>query len=102
MRKLGERSSDSKSILEQLYVKAEKVYKESNGKITDNAPPQKRKRALPNKIEDKVFENWLKGINQESPTPVEHKPRQLKSAKSKDESDDDNDETETDKKPTPR
>jgi RNA-dependent RNA polymerase len=97
MRKFGEPSSDSTSILEQLYNRAEKMYKESVGEIKVNTFTQKKKRALANKIDDKGFEKWLREIDEESPNPTEVKSRKSKPVKS---NDDDDDEVETGKKST--
>ncbi len=94
MRKFGEPTLNSTSILEQLYVRATNKYQELDGKLMNNTSLQKRTGASGTKIDDKEFEKWLKGgIYEESSNRV--KPGRRKPIKS------DNDDSQIDNEATP-
>jgi len=81
MRKFGERSSDSKSILEQLFNRATVKYQELYQNPMINTFPQRRTGGLVVQIDDKRFETWInQGIYEESTTLV--KPPKTKTNKS--------------------
>jgi RNA-dependent RNA polymerase len=78
MRKFGERSSDSTSILEKLFIRATERYQELHQRPMINSFPQTRKGASVTEVDDKAFEKWLKGdIYEESTNPKkpEKKPK---------------------------
>lgn len=99
MRRFGEPSSESKSILETLYLKAKSVYEDPDIKIEVNTCPQRKKCAPVISIEGKAFAKWLQGeIYEESPARTKP-PRKQKPTGSDD--DDDDDESESDDETTP-
>jgi len=85
MKKFGERTSNSTSILEQLFTKAEGKYQELHERPMINTFPQRRKDVLVTEIDDPEFEKWLKGGIYQEPT----KPKKFQGKKSN-KPDDDN------------
>ncbi|CAF4060655.1 unnamed protein product, partial [Rotaria sordida] len=76
MRKSGERTYQSTSVLEKLYLRAEERYFKLKEKPMINTFPQKLKaikHALTNSVQDEGFKKWLdgdiyqKGINRKKP-----------------------------------
>ncbi|CAF4367786.1 unnamed protein product, partial [Rotaria sordida] len=64
MRKSGERTYQSTSVLEKLYLRAEERYFKSKDKPVINTFPQKLKaikHASTNSVQDEGFKKWLDG-----------------------------------------
>jgi len=80
MRKFGEPTSDSTSVLEKLFIRATEKYQQLRVKPIINIFPQRIQGTSVIIINDKEFENWIKGGIYEE-LPKEIKPPKIKAKK---------------------